>query len=323
MRVVFFGTPEYAVPTLDRLIAGPHEVVAVVSQPDRRRGRGRAKQPSPVAVRALAGEVPLLRPERVGEVEVARALAACTPDIGVVVAYGQFIPKRIRELPAKGYLINGHASLLPKYRGAAPIQHAILAGERESGVCVMRVEKEMDAGAVALERRIPIGDDENAGSLSERLSQLSAEAIALTLELIERGEESWTEQDHTAATPAARIESEHARLDWTRPARELVRVVRAMAPSPGAFCEHDGERLRILAARAAAGPTPLAPGTVDYDSGGALRIATGEGFLCPTLVQRPGKKAIDTEAFLRGRPLSAGTRLSTTPEQHPQQQTPR
>jgi methionyl-tRNA formyltransferase len=250
----------------------------------------------------------------VGEVEVAEALAAHTPDIGVVVAFGQFIPKRIRKLPTRGFLINGHASLLPKFRGAAPIQHAILAGERETGVCVMRVEKEMDAGAVALVRRIPIGPDEDAGSVSERLSRVSAEAIAEGLDLIERGEDTWTEQDPAAATLAPKIETEHARLDWSRPATELVRLVRAMAPNPGAFCEHRGERLRILAARSQEAPVGLEPGTVSYDETGALRITTGEGFLYPLSIQRPGKKAMATADFLRGRPLSSGTRLGVDGE---------
>jgi methionyl-tRNA formyltransferase len=311
---VFFGTPEYAVPTLDRLALGPHEVVAVVSQPDRRRGRGRARHPSPVATRALELELPLLRPERVGAVELAEALAAYRPDIGVVVAFGQFIPRRIRELPTRGFLINGHASLLPKFRGAAPIQHAILAGDDETGVCVMRVEKAMDAGPVALVRRIPIGPDEDAGSLGERLSRLSAEAIAEGLDLIERGEVSWTEQDPSAATLAPKIETEDARLDWSRPASELVRLVRAMAPSPGAFCVHQEERIRVLAARSEDAPAGLAPGTVSYDDTGALRIATAKGFLYPLSLQRPGKKAMATADFLRGHPLSAGTRLGADSE---------
>lgn len=310
MRVAFFGTPAYAVPTLDRLLAGPHDVVVVVSQPDRGRGRGRSRHPSPVSERALERELPLLRPERVGEPDVLEALAGFTPDIGVVVAFGQFIPRRVRELPTLGYLINGHASLLPRHRGAAPIQHAILAGDAETGVCVMRVEREMDAGAVALARRIPIEPDEDAGHLSLRLSQLTAEAIALGLERIESDTVTWTEQDHAAATLAPKIETEHARLDWTRPAEELVRVVRAMAPSPGAFAELGRERLRILAAGALETATSLSPGTVDYDASGALRIATGRGFLLPRVLQRPGKKALDTEAYLRGRPLPAGTRFT-------------
>jgi methionyl-tRNA formyltransferase len=262
-----------------------------------------------VSTRALELNLPLLRPERVGEPEIADALVAHTPDIGVVVAFGQFIPKRIRELPTRGYLINGHASLLPKYRGAAPIQHAILAGDAETGVCVMRVEKEMDAGAVALECRTPIGEAEDAGRLSERLSRLSADAIASGLEQIERGVESWTEQNHSAATLAPKIETEHARLDWGLAAAELVRVVRAMAPSPGAFCEHAGERLRILAAVAERAETSLTPGTIDYDGTGNLRIATCEGFLHPQIIQRPGKKALETEAFLRGNTLTAGDTL--------------
>ena len=153
MRIIFFGTPEIAVPSLERLIEGPFDVVGVVSQPDRGRGRGRKRSPSPVAARAADAGVDLLRPENVGEDATAEALARAKPDLGVVVAFGQFIPKRIRTLPRLGYLINGHASLLPRYRGAAPVAHAILDGERYTGVSVMRVERTMDAGPVALARR--------------------------------------------------------------------------------------------------------------------------------------------------------------------------
>jgi len=168
VRLVFFGTPRFAVPTLEALLAGPHDVVAVVSQPDRPRGRGRALQASPVSELALARDRPLLRPERVGE--AIEALAAHAPDLGVVVAFGQFLPRRVRELPRLGYCINGHASLLPRWRGAAPMQHAILAGDARTGVSIMRVEKEMDAGAVALVRRTEIREQENTAELTERLA---------------------------------------------------------------------------------------------------------------------------------------------------------
>ena len=166
MRIVFFGSPDIAVPTLERLLGGPHEVVGVVSQPDRRRGRGRKTSPTPVAELALAHDLPLLRPEKVGDAEVVEALRALEPDIGVVVAFGQFIPKKVRELPRCGYLINAHASLLPKYRGAGPIAHAILNGEHETGISVMKIEREMDAGDVTRVHRTPIGPDENTAELT-------------------------------------------------------------------------------------------------------------------------------------------------------------
>jgi methionyl-tRNA formyltransferase len=205
LRVAFFGTPEIAVPTLECLIAGPWEVVAVVSQPDRPRGRGRKLSPSPVSQVALDAGIPLLRPERVGKPEVIEALRALAPDIGVVLAFGQFIPKAVRELPGLGFMINAHASLLPKYRGAAPINHAILAGEKTTGISVMRVEREMDTGPVALVREIPIGDHENAAELSERLAHLAAEAITEALEQLAAGRAQWNEQDHSRACLAPKI----------------------------------------------------------------------------------------------------------------------
>jgi len=308
LRLLFFGTPEFAVPTLARLLAGKHPVVGVVSQPDRRRGRGRKTSPSPVASHALAAGVPLFRPEKVGTREVAETLAATLPDLGVVVAFGQFLPKRIRELPSLGYLINGHASLLPRHRGAAPIAHALLAGDEETGVSVMRVEREMDAGPVALERRTKIGPDEDCGGLTERISLLTAEAIDEGLDRIAEDRVAWAEQDPTHATLAPKIERRDARLDWSEDASALVQRIRAMAPRPGAFSEWNGEPLRILAARVEAGAGAEAPGTVVIVEE-EPRIATGKGWLCPLLLQRPGGKVLAVNEFQRGRGLESGTRL--------------
>lgn len=311
MRLVFFGTPDFAVPTLARLLdAAEHEVVAVVSQPDRPRGRGRAVHPSPVSALALARRVPLLRPEKVGDPETVEALRALAPDLGVVVAFGQFLPKPIRGLPAKGYLVNGHASLLPRHRGAAPIAWAILAGDTETGISVMKVVKEMDAGPVALVRTLAIGPDENAGALTERLAALAADAISDGLAAIADGSVRWEEQDASRATLAPKLGPADWVLDWSEPATALALRVRALAPSPGARTR-DGA-LRILAARAEAGPTDRAPGTAKVVAGEPLRIATGDGWLCPERLQRAGGRPLDTDAFLRGRPISDGTRLGDT-----------
>jgi methionyl-tRNA formyltransferase len=320
LRVAFFGTPEIAVPTLERLIAGPSEVVVVVSQPDRARGRGRKLSPSPISRVALDAEIPLLRPEEVGVPEVVEALRDAAPDIGVVVAFGQFLPKTVRELPALGFMINAHASLLPKYRGAAPINHAILAGEQKTGISVMRVEREMDSGAVALVRETPIGEHENAAELSERLAHLAAEAIEEALEQLGAGSATWTEQDHSLATTAPKLDREMAHLDWHESAAALARRIYALAPKPGAFTLLEGEPLRILAAdvqtnvhknvqaEAQAGELPQPAGTV-LSSEGPLRVATGEGWLIPLRLQRAGARAMEVDAFLRGRPIPDGTRL--------------
>ncbi len=296
-------------PTLERLIQGPHPVVVVVSQPDRPRGRGRRVTPSPVAELARREGIPLLQPEKVGSDESAEALARQRPDLGVVVAFGQFIPRRIRELPSLGYCINGHASLLPRWRGAAPIAHAILAGDPETGVSIMRVEREMDAGAVAARETLAIGPDETAGELSARIAVLAADLLAEVIDRIARGEVTWTEQDPAGVTLAPKLERADARLDWSEPAAALARRVRAMAPSPGAVTTLAGEPLRILAARAEAGVAGVPPGTVRIERGLPPRIATGEGWLVPVVLQRAGKKPLEVEAYLRGNPIPDGARL--------------
>jgi methionyl-tRNA formyltransferase len=309
LRLAFFGTPEFALPTLEALLAGPHEVVVAVSQPDRRRGRGRRVSPSPVAERALAAEIPLLRPERVGTPEVAAEIAAHEPDLGVVVAFGQFLPRRVRTLPRLGYLINGHASLLPRHRGAAPIQRAILAGDTVTGVSVMRVEREMDAGPVALQRELAIGPDEDAGELARRVAALTAEAVVLALASIAAGTVQWTPQDDSRATLAPRIERAEARIDWRRPAAAIARQVRAFAPTPGAVTGLLGEPLRILAATAEPDGGDVPPGRVQRDPDGGLRVATGDGWLVPRRLQRAGGRPLATADFLRGRDVPDGTSL--------------
>ncbi len=309
LRLLFFGTPRFAVPTLERLLAGRHPVVAVVSQPDRPRGRGRRLSPSPVAEVTLREGLPLLRPERVGAPEVAGTLAGYRPDLGVVVAFGQFLPRRVRELPALGYCINGHASLLPRYRGAAPIARAILHGDRVTGVSVMRVEREMDAGPVALMRELAIHPDESGGELEARLADLCADAIAEAIEQIAAGRVVWTAQDETRASSAPKLERHETRIDWSQPCAAVADRVRALAPTPGATTTLGGEPLRILAARAEPGATRLACGSVRRDPDSALRIACADGWLLPARVQRAGGRAMDVEAFLRGHDIPDGTRL--------------
>ncbi len=309
LRIAFFGTPGFAVPTLEALHRGGHSVVLVVSQPDRGRGRGRSSSPSPVSGFALREGISLLRPDRVGEASVANALRDAQPDLGVVVAFGQFLPKRVREAPRLGYLINGHASLLPRFRGAAPVVRAILAGETRTGVSVMRVEREMDAGPVALVREIDIGADETAGELAGRLAICTANAIGEALEKIASETANWTPQDHTRASLAPKIERVDSRLDWNCAASSLVRRVRAMAPKPGAFTKQGDPELRILAARAEPGPVDRTAGCVQCRPDAPLRIATGDGWLVPLRMQRAGGRVLDAADYLRGRPILDGTEL--------------
>jgi len=253
--------------------------------------------------------LPLFRGERIGEAEALSWLDALSADLGVVVAYGQFIPKRIREAPSLGYLINGHASILPSHRGAAPIAGALLQGETRTGISVMRVDREMDAGPVALVRETAIGPVETAGELTKRLSELCAEAVSEAVELIASGGIVWKEQEHERATLAPKIERGDAELDWNEGADALVCRVRAMSPTPGAYSTLEATKLSILAARAEAGGADVLPGQVKYGSDGALRIATGDGWLIPLRVKRPGGKELPIDAYLRGKPISDGARF--------------
>ena len=312
LRIAFFGTPDFAAPAFERMLASPHRLVVAIAQPDRPRGRGRKLEVGSIASLARAADVPLLQPERVGDAEVVAEIARYAPDLGVVVAFGQFIPKRVRELPRLGYSINGHASLLPRHRGAAPIQHAILAGDAETGVSVMRVEREMDAGAVMLAKRTPIGAGDDAGALFARLAALTAVALAEALDLIAEGHAVWTEQDHARATLAPKIESADAELDFAQPAAVLARRVRALAPRPGARAHLNGEVLRILAAHAEPGRASGVPGTLQRE-GDALRVATPEGWLALDRLQRAGGKPLTTAELLRGFAILNGARFAVPP----------
>ena len=317
MRIIFFGTPEIAVPSLERLIAGPCEVVAVVSQPDRRRGRGRKVSPSPVAQVALDAALTLFRPEKVADIEA--ELRTLEPDLGVVVAFGQFMPKKIRDLPKRGYSINAHASLLPKYRGAAPINHAILCGEERTGVSIMRVDREMDAGPVALTREIEIGATTNAAELTEQLAMIAPLALEEAIAQIEADEVEWTEQDLQQVSEAPKLDKEMGMLDWREPAIALARRIRAFAPKPGAFTHHNGEVLRIFAAERVEGDRDeqSPPGTIRCPDNKSLHVATSDGWLSLLRVQRAGGKEMPIDAFLRGNPIPAGSRfgLKTNPGQ--------
>lgn len=300
-------------------------MVSVISQPDRGRGRGRRRTPAPVSAWALEQEVPLLRPERIGDADSLAFLNRHQPDLGVVIAFGQFIPKSVRDQPRLGYLINAHASLLPRHRGASPIQAAILAGDAETGISVMRVEKEMDAGAVALTRKIPIGHQEDTGHLTDRLGELAAQAILEAVDQIAEDRVTWREQDAARVTYASRIEKHEGRLDWRESASVLVRRIRALAPKPGAFTAlpavpgRSPESLRILGARAISSTTEsvhLSPGRLHRPAVAPshLWVATGEGWLELKRVQRSGGRVLEISDFLRGHPLEDGQLLGDETE---------
>jgi methionyl-tRNA formyltransferase len=307
LRLLFFGTPEFAVPSLRALAEGPHAVVGVISQPDRPRGRGRKPEPTPTRAEAQDHSIPVVQPEKVGEPAALAWMQELEPDLGCVVAFGQFIPRSVRELPPLG-LINAHASLLPRFRGAAPVQHAILEGDAETGVTIIRIEREMDAGEWCLMRSTPVGPEETAGALSARLSNLAAETLVEAVDQIARGEARFQSQPTEGVTLAPKVTREFGQLDFEEPVDRLLRRIRAATPWPGVDLEllPSGKRLRLLrAGRAETAENPAPPGTIVHGEG-RLRIAAMDGWIEVHRVQVPGRRAVDTAEFLRGARLAAG-----------------
>ncbi|MGF1553878.1 MAG: methionyl-tRNA formyltransferase [Paracoccaceae bacterium] len=304
MRVVFMGTPAYAVPTLDALVEAGHDVAAVYTQPPRPAGRGRRERPSPVAEAAARHGLDVRTPERLREPGAIEALAALGADVGVVVAYGQILPRAALDAPRLGCL-NAHASLLPRWRGAAPIQRAIMAGDAGTGVCVMRMEAGLDTGPVLAREAVAIGPRDTAGGLHDRLAVLSARLMAETLARLAEGPVPEEPQPEDGVTYAAKIDKAEARIDWARPAAEVSAHIRGLSPFPGAWCEIEGERVKVLMAEAAEGQG--APGEALDDR---LTIACGEGAVRLTEVQRGGRGPQGAEAFLRGFAVAPGARLA-------------
>ena len=310
LRVGFFGTPEFAVPSLEVLLEGPHEVVVVATQPDRARGRGRSLRYPPVKEVALRHAIPLLQPRRARDHAFHEALASLALDLIVVTAYGLILPKRILDLPRLG-CINVHASLLPKYRGAAPIQWAIARGEQETGVTTMLMDAGMDTGDILLQAREPIAPDDTAASLHDRLARRGADLLRKTIEQWRKGEITPRKQDDAEATYAPLLKKEDGRIDWRKPAREIEWRVRGFFPWPGSSTFWRGKRLKIVAARAMPRPSSATPGEVLDAGAKGIEVATGEGTLLIEGLQREGRKALPIEAFLRGTPIGPGDRFES------------
>jgi methionyl-tRNA formyltransferase len=301
MRIAFMGTPEFAVPTLDALVAAGHEVVAVYSQPPRPAGRGKALRPSPVQQRAESLGIEVRTPLSLKVPEAQSDFTALNLDVAVVAAYGLILPRPILEAPRRGCL-NVHASLLPRWRGAAPIQRSILAGDRVTGVTIMRMEEGLDTGPMMAAMGTPV-DRKTAGELTGELARLGADWMVEVLGDWDRIEPR--PQRDGKATYATKITKEETRLDFTRPAIEVERQVRAFNPVPGAWFEAGGERIKLLAAEPV--EASGAPGEVLPDLG--LTIACGEGALAATLVQRAGRAPMSGPELLRGFPIEPGTKL--------------
>jgi methionyl-tRNA formyltransferase len=306
--IVYFGTPAFAVPSLEALVAAGRPPVMVVSQPARPAGRGRRPLEPPVAERARALGLAVTQPERVREPAVIAGLRELEPDLAVVVAFGQIFPESLLALPRLG-CVNVHASLLPRWRGAAPIPAAIAAGDAESGVSIQRMELGLDTGPVYAERRTPVGDEENAEELAARLSAIGAELLLEVVESLERGEAGARAQDETRATYAPKLAGVRE-LDRTRPAAELAREVRAYGTEPGVALVVRGERVKVLEARAIAEPTAQPRGRVVGVVGAGLRVAAGAATqLELRRVQRAGGRPISGRDLANGLRLGAGDRL--------------
>jgi methionyl-tRNA formyltransferase len=302
LRLAFLGTPDFAVPTLDALIGQGHDVACVYSQPPRPKGRGYDTEPSPVHALALKHKIEVRTPVSLKNAEQQALFAALDLDAAIVVAYGLILPKPILDAPKLG-CFNLHGSLLPRWRGAAPIQRAIMAGDAETGVMTMRMEEGLDTGPVLMAERTPIGR-KTYGELHDELARLGADLMVRTLAALERGSIAEQKQPDDGATYAKKILKDEARIDWSKPAAEIDCLIRGLSPVPGAWCEVKGERVKVLNGTPANGSGVL--GTLLDDE---LTVACGEGALRLTRLQRPGKSAMTASDLLRGFPLPRGTVL--------------
>ena len=311
MRVVFWGTSSFAVPSLRALVGEGFDVVGVVTQPDRAAGRSRSSLvPPPVKSAALSEELPVFQPDKPTDEAFIAQLRALQPELSVVISYGHILRPAIIDLPTHG-TINVHASLLPALRGAAPIQGAVRAGLAETGVTIMRMVQALDAGPIMLQARTPIARDETAGELEARLSELGALALVEALTLLSLGKLTETPQDDARATYAPKIEREMARIDWSRDAEEIGRHVRAYDPRPGAFTSHRGADLKLYGAVVPDAPPARtgAPGEVLSIDARGMTVACGSGFVIITALQPAGRTRLDPAEWMRGRGIAVGDQL--------------
>ncbi|MBK5258815.1 MAG: methionyl-tRNA formyltransferase [Thermoanaerobaculia bacterium] len=304
MRIVFFGTPSFAIPTLDAL-AREHEIALIVAQPDRPAGRGMKMQKPAVVVRAEELELPFAQPQKIRTDEFLESIAALEPDVGIVIAYGRILPGRLLSIPKHGFL-NVHGSLLPKYRGAAPIQRAIAAGETETGVTIMRVDEELDHGPMLAIDTADIGADERLPAISERLADLGADAMLRVLRNLARGATIDRHQDHARATHAPKIEKSEGLVTFEEPAAQTYNRFRAFDPWPGLFLESGGQTIKIPEMRTTSGSG--APRTI-LEVGDGVVVATGEGALRLIELQRAGKPRASAADVARGLGWHAGARI--------------
>ena len=311
MKIVFMGTPDFAVPPLKALVEAGYDVAAVVTQPDKPKGRGKSLLPTPVKEEALLHEIPVYQPQRVrNNREFLDTLREIAPDVIIVAAFGQIIPRDVLELPKYG-CINIHASLLPKYRGAAPIQQAVIDGEKESGVTIMQMGEGLDTGDMISKIVIPLEKEETGGSLFAKLAQAGAELLIKTLPSIEQGTAVWEKQPEESPTPyAAMINKKMGLMDFSKSAVELERLVRGLNPWPSAYTFVNGKNLKVWRSRADEKCSGEEPGTIILTDKEGIHVACKDGTLILTEVQLEGKKRMNAEAFLRGYHIEAGSRFT-------------
>ena len=308
MKIAFFGTPDFAVPSLDSLAGSPHEVVLVAAQPDRPAGRGMKMKSPAVVIRARELGLPVMQPERIRAEDFLAAIRSLEPDLGVVVAYGKILPAALLEIPPFGF-INVHGSILPKYRGAAPIQRAIEAGENETGITIMRVDEELDHGPIIEVARAAIGPDELTSSLASRLAQIGGTALAAAVNEVAAGRATGTPQNHAEATYASKILKEEGRIDWNLGGAHHLRPLPRFDPWPGIFAENvAGQTIRIR--EMALGPgTTSTPGRIVSIDGDGVSVGTANGVVRLIAVQRSGRSAVSAGEFFRAVGLRAGDLL--------------
>lgn len=309
MRVVFMGTPDFSVGTLEAIVRAGHEVAGVFTQPDKPKGRGKAMQATPVKEAAEKYGLTVYQPRRIREPEAVEQVRALNPEVIVVVAFGQIIPQEILDMPKYG-CINVHASLLPKYRGAAPIQWAVLDGEEKSGVTIMRMDAGLDTGDMIAKAEVVLDKEETAGSLFDKLSASGAKLLVETLPVLENQTAVYEKQPENSPTDYARmITKQDGRIDWCSSAVKLERLVRGMSPWPSAFTSLNGKTIKVWKAAVSELLANGVPGEIVAADATGIHVQTQEGVLCIRELQLEGKKRMEADAFLRGNPLKAGTKL--------------
>jgi len=308
LTIVFMGTPEFAVPSLQALLRGPDRLAAVVTQPDRPRGRGMEPSKSPVRLAAEGHGLDVLTPGKAADADFVTLIEALSPDLMVAVAYGQILKRALLDVPRLG-TVNVHASLLPDYRGAAPINHAIIDGRTVTGVTTMLLDEGMDTGDILLSREIAIGPDETAGELSERLARAGADLLIETITRLKQGSLAPIPQDSSKATRAPMLRKEDGLIDWSKTPLGIKDHVRGMTPWPGAFSILDGQPVKVFRVREDTAPSDAPPGTIVRVAEDGIYVAAGSRLVVITELQAPGKRRMEAGEFVRGKRLAVGSRF--------------